>query len=281
MGVITEKWNIAFRDAAGYRNTDAPYTALPADREGWYADPFLFEKDGEMYLFAEFFSYKTRKGSIVVFTYDRASRAFSDRREALGERFHLSYPQVFARENSIFMLPETSEAEALILYRAVGFPDRWKEEKVLCAGARLVDTTLIPSGGAAAQKLSAEGAPEAFVYLYRDGVGAACRTMNPAGRGLDRIRPGGAFFTEDGVTVATAQDCTETYGGALEFYDYQTGETIFRLSPQNVSICGESGRILGVHTYNRCGGIEVIDYKTETVSLTRIARRAVSILKGN
>ena len=279
MGIVTEKWNIAFRDEVGYRNTDAPYTSLPGDRDGWYADPFLFEKDGTLYLFAEYFSYRTGKGSIVVFRYDRDMRTFTDRREALSQPFHLSYPQVFQRSKSIFMLPETAEAEALILYRAVRFPDEWREDKVLCAGGKLVDATLLPGGGAAAQLLSKDGSSKAFIMLSREED--ELRFTQSSLRALDRSRPGGAFFTEDGVVVGTAQDCSQTYGGALEFYDFATGKTMFTLSPGNIRIDAERAKILGVHTYNRVGGVEVIDYKTETVSLSRIVRRASSLLKGN
>lgn len=277
MGLVTEKWNIACRPCKGFRDTDAPYRKFPGDAGGWYADPFLFEYDGTIYLFAEYFSYRTRKGSIVVFTYDKNRNDFTGRKEILCEDFHMSYPLVFSHGNSIYMLPETEQAGALILYRAVRFPYEWKKEKVLYVGRRLVDTTLLPDGGAVSQALDNGGAPEAFLLLMRDGTGVSVKELTH--RPLRRCRPGGAFFRENEITVATAQDCADTYGGALEFYDFATGETLFRLSPENINIAGERGQILGVHTYNRCGGIEVIDYKTGTVSLNRIANRAVSLLK--
>ncbi|MBQ6021181.1 MAG: hypothetical protein IJL26_13490 [Clostridia bacterium] len=279
MGIVTEKWNIAFRQAAGYRNTDAPYTALPGDRDGWYADPFLFEYMGKLYLFAEFFSYKTGRGSIVVFEYDCENHGFVKRREVLSQRFHLSYPQVFQRGKSIFMLPETADADALILYRAIRFPDEWREEKVLCAGVKLVDATLLPRGGAVAQSLNADGSPNDFVILENRELEIIRK--NASVRERMKSRPGGAFFEEGGRVIGTAQDCSLTYGGALEFYDFETGETVFRLSPLNVRIDSEKAGILGVHTFNSVGGVEVIDYKTDTISLSRIVRRASSIWKGN
>ena len=278
MGIVTEKWNIAYRARKGFRAVGEPYVRLRGTSGGWYADPFLFEHGGALWLFAEFFSYQTRRGSIAVFRYDDASGSFLDGREIIAEPFHMSYPQVFREGDDVYMLPETEEANALILYKAASFPYEWKRERVLAENVKLVDTTLIPGGRAIAQRIGADGAEQATEILsYEDGA----VTFTPWElRPLRQSRPGGFPIREDGNVLMTAQDCRDTYGGALEFYDLSDGKTAFVLSPENTIIRGEKSAVLGIHTYNACDALEVIDYKINTVSLNRIARRAASLIRG-
>ncbi len=65
MGLRTEKWSVAFRRKTDYRDMKTPFVKIGGSANGWYADPFLFDHDGKTYIFAEFFSNKTVKGSIA------------------------------------------------------------------------------------------------------------------------------------------------------------------------------------------------------------------------
>lgn len=47
-------------------------------------------------------------------------------KEVLNENFHLSYPNVFEYDGSIYMLPETFESNQLRLYKCVSFPYKWE-----------------------------------------------------------------------------------------------------------------------------------------------------------
>src|SRR5690606_7713123 len=68
---------------------------------------------------------------------------FSTPRVVLEEPHHLSYPQVFAYKRKVYMIPESSGADELVLYRAEHFPDRWVREAVLVRGRKLNDMTLL------------------------------------------------------------------------------------------------------------------------------------------
>ena len=46
-------------------------------------------------------------------------------RVVLQEPFHLSYPYVFTWQDAYYMVPETLEAEAIRIDRAVDFPTTW------------------------------------------------------------------------------------------------------------------------------------------------------------
>jgi hypothetical protein len=42
------------------------WTVLPFNKNEWYADPFLFENDGDIYLFAEAMNFENNRGCICV-----------------------------------------------------------------------------------------------------------------------------------------------------------------------------------------------------------------------
>lgn len=128
----------------GYRFNDGPgvaatctlgngWSVLPDAGDHFYADPFPFQWRGRDFLFVEDYPHATGKAiiSIVPFDADGAPQA---PRCVLEEPHHLSYPQLFERDGSIWMLPEASASRKLTLYRSIEFPDRWAAEAVLVAG---------------------------------------------------------------------------------------------------------------------------------------------------
>ena len=65
-----EYWNIAYR-LCGEGDTlldgnAASFSVLPESKRYWYADPFLFEYCGKIYLFVEMFDNVTEKGLVGV-----------------------------------------------------------------------------------------------------------------------------------------------------------------------------------------------------------------------
>ena len=104
----------------------------------WMADPFLIKHNGINYLFAELYDKKHSKGVIgyAKLKGNRCGRFHI----CLSEKYHLSYPCVFCRDSSIYMIPETADNKEAALYEASDFPKKWKKVKVIC-GQACVDTT--------------------------------------------------------------------------------------------------------------------------------------------
>ncbi|MFP5239390.1 MAG: hypothetical protein ACLGQW_06135, partial [Acidobacteriota bacterium] len=121
-----------------------PFTPLyPPKGTGW-ADPLFFSRGGRSWLFIEEIP-PSGRGVISVMDYD--GRAFGPPRRVLEEPFHLSYPNVFEHGGEVYMLPETSQAGQVRLYRATDFPGGWVLDRVLLDGLRAVDATLVEHGG--------------------------------------------------------------------------------------------------------------------------------------
>jgi len=78
------------------------------------------ERDSMWYMFFEIFNRSTRRGVIGVATSpDGCIWKYGG--VVLDEAFHLSYPYAFEYDGSVYMIPESGGAKAVLLYRAVNF----------------------------------------------------------------------------------------------------------------------------------------------------------------
>lgn len=260
----------------GYRFVDGPgvaetgmlghgWSVLPDRGDRFYADPFPFEWQGRSFVFVEDYPHATRKGVISVVAFDAGGRPEAPV-QVLEEPWHLSYPQLFARDGAIWMLPEASAGRRLVLYRATRFPDRWQAEATLLDGVEISDATLLDHAGR--------------LWLFateRDGFGSTSDTLvvfsapdlagpwtphplNPVLIDRRRARPGGAFVRRGGRLFLPVQDGTPGYGGGLGIAELTALDerTVAMSDPVPVSPAGDWPYPM-VHSLNRCGRLEVID----------------------
>jgi hypothetical protein len=111
----------------------------------FWADPFLHEHQGALYLFYEVYDYETRRGHLDV------GRIEGDRMVPLGTAlklpYHLSYPFVFDWDGAIWMIPETHATQRLELWRATDFPTGWELAKTAFDGVHMADTVIYEHEG--------------------------------------------------------------------------------------------------------------------------------------
>jgi len=93
------------------------------------------------YMFFEAFNCFSGKGEIGLATSDNGVR-WKYKQIVLDEPFHLSYPYVFKWEDSYYMLPETSQADSVRLYKTVDFPTKWSLLETLLTGRDYVDPSI-------------------------------------------------------------------------------------------------------------------------------------------
>ena len=63
--VFAESWNVAIRNKSTgdiLDNTKIPFKVIKNNFRYWAADPFILEKDGKAYIFAELYDYVLRRG---------------------------------------------------------------------------------------------------------------------------------------------------------------------------------------------------------------------------
>lgn len=277
----TDQWCVALRREGGR------FVPVSDDGRRYYADPFLFSWSGRTFLFVEDFRRATRRAVIS------AAEVIGDRLAAapvtvLERPYHLSYPAVFAEDAAVYMLPETAENRTVELYRATEFPWKWELERVLIEGVALADATphfhqgrwwLFAAAAAHgtrcdelcifySEKLSGPWRPHPANPVNSD-----CRSARPAGR---IVRCGDRLFRP-------AQDCEDGYGTGIVWHE------IVELTPtrfREVELAHiKAPHILGfdgLHTYDRLGALEVVDFKAVQGAVTRrkFAPEALRLVAG-
>lgn len=287
MGLTIETWSIAFRKRKdGLLDDCSDFRIIKNGHKGWYADPFLFEYHGETYLFAEFFSYKLRRGVIVYAKYHSDTGVFDDYKEIIREDYHLSYPIVYEYHGEIFMLPEANQSGALYCYKAVEFPEKWEKSAAVINDVHLVDTTpFVFDGIPYAFGVDISNSTKALLFLkYNGDTLDIIDRIDPCDMGISR--PGGRVIDSGNRSVAVTQDCSDSYGKALNFIDLEVKEDKLFLSNILKRITPEQVRLIngkqpeGIHTYNFSQELEVIDIKYYKKSFYRIILKILSKIKS-
>lgn len=249
-------------DLSGFRFVSSP-------RGRVYADPFLIWHQGSAYVFFEQDSYDGTPAVIAVAKIEGGE--VGPAQVCLSTGAHLSYPQVFAHDGEIYMVPESSEAQEVALYRCLEFPLRWEKSHVLHHGS-VVDATVwhedgiwylfatlvVPRSSAASLHL--------FTATHLAGPWSA-HPSNPLSYDVRNARGAGPLFRRDGVLYRPSQDCSGTYGRAIEFnavdvltLDDYGEHKVMEITPADVPPF-HGAVATGIHTYHEACGIEVIDAK--------------------
>jgi hypothetical protein len=134
------RWSISllngdFEGAALWRSKEI----FPPPGRFW-ADPFLWFRDGKTYCFVEDYVYKHARGHITVLQIDGAEA--KERGVAIKEDFHLSFPFIFEYDGALFMCPETSQVRQIRLYCCKEFPLKWELRSILMDGVSAADSMI-------------------------------------------------------------------------------------------------------------------------------------------
>ena len=131
------RYKIAYRE-----KPEDEFKIIENPEFGWLADPFPVLFKNKLYVFAEVFLYKTeRNGKLAYSIYDNGK--FSSWTITMDKHWHLSYPNVFVRDEVLYMVPETYQLEEVNLYRLHEFPNRWKKIKTIIDNVQYVDSTFV------------------------------------------------------------------------------------------------------------------------------------------
>lgn len=185
------------------------------------ADPFLVRVGSHWIMFLEVLNLETRKGEIAVATsVDGMSWVYD--RIVLAEPFHLSYPYVFQWQGEWYMIPESHEAGAVRLYRAVDFPYRWAFERQLL-DRPYVDSSVVRHEGRWWMFAADDPFGRGMLRLYHADALEQPWSEHPASPIVvgDRShsRPGGRMLRYDERLFRIAQDSVPRYGSRLHAFE--------------------------------------------------------------
>ena len=210
--------------AANTPPTHAPRseTRLHSPAGTFWADPFLHRhSDGRLFVFFEEFSFSSARGHIAALELGGNSTGVAT--TVLREPWHLSYPFLIPLAGKLYMIPESGEHRSVDLYVCDEMPQRWRKVCTLIENKRLADATLVFRNKrwwmfAAHGDDRASVSDEMHIYWAEDLFGPwHAHALNPVRMHGRNTRPAGAFVERNGRLYRPVQDCSDIYGGGLQF----------------------------------------------------------------
>ncbi|MCR5665017.1 MAG: hypothetical protein K6G17_09125 [Oscillospiraceae bacterium] len=279
IGIRRRSEKLLFEDGGA----DIPFIIMPISCDTWYADPMVFRYKGREYLFCEVYDRSNDTGSIGVTELD--SLFPRKPRIVLQTECHLSYPCVFEKNDIVYMIPETTTKNNIVLYKAINFPDQWEQCYVLLEGKQWADTTVY---------IGDEGDALLFAFEQFYGNGSITRLQiydaGEISKGIIRCcyddfefdpcsRGAGYLFQYHGQLLRPSQDCRLDYGHTLQFNSVclkggYSEKCLCKVEPELIS-CNMKKKIIGIHTYCLANDYEVIDVKFNDPILKHQIKRVI------
>ena len=267
-----EQWNVAFIEMDDPANVLKPLEwskaewAPPPAKRTFLADPFLIAATGDSRsIYAEHFDYRTSIGTLEEIRYRRGGE-IEARRTVLDSGYHLSYPSLFEDGIETFVLPEMGESGGAHLYWMSGdghleFYTTILDEVPLIDGTLFRYEDRIWLFGCRADR---DCGIDLFAW-YADKLAGPWHehALNPIKTDIRSSRPAGSVLKLGSEIIRPAQDCSETYGGAvtLNRLDVLTPSRFEETTIASIKPDAASQFHHGMHTLNHRDGVLVVDAK--------------------
>lgn len=278
-----EEWTVAYRKRQDQQllpdSQERPFQTIPNTWRYWAADPHLLEYEGQTYVFAELYDRVLRRG---VIGYCRIlSNGCTKWKVVIKKPYHLSYPHVFSSDGVIYMIPESFGGKEIALYRADSFPNQWVKHQILKENCIAVDSTVFSAGGLFWMQTLEYLQDQPAFHLYGFHNGTISNSPLLISDSDENSRPAGSLFRYNGKLMRPAQDSSQGYGCALNFYHVtELSEESYRevlltkVLPSSIRSDLASAP-QGIHTYNTSAHYEVIDLKEYRVDWLSYVMRPV------
>jgi hypothetical protein len=246
----------------------AEVTRICTSQSGTYlADPCVLQRNGKTYVFCEEYRHESLRGVIVAL--ETSAEQLSHPRVIIEHPYHASYPQILQHAGEVYCVAETASTGSIGLYRAIEFPYHWEYVRALISGFRAIDSTFLRYKGKWWLFCTSGDGPRRgdhshlHIWYAYDLLGEwQPHPKNPVKIDVRSSRPGGQFFTQDGRLYRPAQDCSGTYGTAIQInrVDVLT-EDDFAETVVGTIRPPANGYSKGIHTISAAGAWCIVDAK--------------------
>lgn len=146
-----DRWRVLISRGDPLGARDGAPTIIEPPTHSYWADPFVVMHDGRCHLFFEEYLYAERRGVISHVCIEELKPGAIVRglkpTVIIDQRHHLSYPFIFSHDGELFMIPESSGARAVEIWKATNFPHGWTRIATPLANIAAADTSLLEHNG--------------------------------------------------------------------------------------------------------------------------------------
>lgn len=251
----------------GIITSEASVLVPPKDR--FFADPFVYTRGGQPFIFFEDYYFRERKGKISVATHIDGEFKFLG--VALDLPYHLSFPYIFEHGDSTYMVPESCGNRTIELWRCVEFPLKWELHATLMKNLSAVDTIIFPHEGrwwlfTNVDRTHGQSHCDELFAFYADRPDSTewrPHARNPIVKSPVKARNAGMVVRPDGGVIR----CAQTQG----FLHYGKGVSLNRIEELTPGTYRETGGpvhypnflhkpFASMHHWHHHGGHTVFDF---------------------
>ncbi|AMQ57477.1 hypothetical protein AO498_13595 [Algoriphagus sanaruensis] len=267
--IKTPHWEIGWTSNLSFKNqvlltTEVQLIQPKKGSRSFLADPFPILEEDKVWVFAEQFDKRKKKGHIVVVDEE------GNFTPVIEEDYHLSYPFIWKEDGGYWMIPESADSGKLFLYQARDFPFSWKKYGLIFEEEAYDPTLWKTEEGYwlfVNQKSHPGCSPFDELYLYyTESIFTPkwiSHPKNPIVSDVRCSRPAGSLFQKDGKLFRPAQDSEKRYGHRIRVMEVKQltlssyhEEESYRIEPD------ENQGNLGLHTMNALGDRWIVDFYT-------------------
>lgn len=250
------------------RNMQAHHSA----GNGYFADPFLWERDGEVYCFFEHYNYAENFGYIAVGRL--VDGELIEIQPALKTDYHMSFPFLYEDDDGdLFMIPEVCSKRRIETWKCVEFPNRWERVQIVLDDVTAADTSLAKIGQEwwLFTNISNDpfGEMSSELHLFKaDGPAMNTLTphpLNPVVFDTRTARNGGRVIFDDGNYYRISQDNSHGvygYGVNTMKIEHISMRGYQERLTRKIEPDFQSG-IIGSHHMDTRGGTVVMDVREQ------------------
>lgn len=252
-------WKIAFE-----RQNELYFLNQPS--RSFWADPFFVEYNDIKCLFFEELD-NNGKGIISAAIINECFEII-EKRVVIKESFHLSFPNVFSHDSKLFMIPESSDCQKVLLYQCNSFPFEWSLTRNIVDEVKLVDIVWMNRFDKfwifanLIENFEYDNNERLYLFSSNDLVSGdwVSHPKNPVVTNKGSARNAGKLIIEQDELIRVSQNCNSSYGGNLVFNKIE----IISETDYKEKIIHEKkiqSKYLGQHTWNESfDGSHVTDF---------------------
>lgn len=260
--LIRSRWELGFvRGGLDGVFSDKPLVVdwiINPFRDRWFADPFVLDVTEDfVFVLAEEYEFKTRKGRIAKLTVNRKTLRIDHYCILLELPTHLSFPNILRKNGHVYVYPESCYNGRLDLYEYDPRQERLVFERTICEDA-VWDSSIVNVTGVPQLFTARSSDYNLDVYNWDDKINRFVYSFSvPSSEKSSRMA--GQLFEYLGKTYMPSQYCETVYGGGVIIKEVFVNENGVSFNEIKKLVSPHPKRKSKLHTLNEYKGVVIID----------------------